>query len=122
MQGSAGVQADVGARQAHLGQARADRRLAGQEGRAARRAALLGVPVGEQRAFGGDPVDVGRAVAHHAEVVGADIEPADIVAHDEENVGLAVGHGVLLHRSAGGKGHTRLKQKLRAGLCASHRG
>ena len=54
------------ARQADLRQAGAERRLAGDEGGAARGAALLAVLVGEHRAFLGDAVDVGRLVAHHA--------------------------------------------------------
>ena len=40
---------------------------------AARRAALLRVGVGEQRAFLGDAVDVRRLVAHDAQAVGADV-------------------------------------------------
>ena len=74
--------------QADLGQPGADRRLAGDEGGAAGGAALLAVPVGEERALLGDPVDVGRAVAHHAVVVGADVELADVVAPDHEDVRL----------------------------------
>ena len=54
------------ARQADLGEAGADGRLPGDERRAAGGAALLAVPVGEQRAFLGDAVDVRRLVAHHA--------------------------------------------------------
>jgi hypothetical protein len=46
------------------------------------------VPVGEQRALLGDAVDVGGLVAHHAAIVGPDIEPADITAPDDQNVGL----------------------------------
>ena len=88
-EGSIGPEPEFRARQADLGQAGADRRLAGDEGRAAGRAALLAVPVGEDRAFLADAVDVGRAVAHDAHVVGADIEPADVVAHDEQDVRLA---------------------------------
>ena len=42
---------EFGARQADLGQAGADRRLTGDEGGAAGGAALLAVPVGEDRAF-----------------------------------------------------------------------
>ena len=49
---------------------------------------LLAVIVGEQRALVGDAVDVGRAVAHHAAVVGADVPVADVVAHDDEDVRL----------------------------------
>ena len=85
------------ARQADLGEAGADRRLAGDEGGAAGGAALLAVPVGEQRALLGDAVDVGRAVAHHAAVVGADIELADVIAPDDEDVRLVR----LRERSAG---------------------
>ena len=35
------------------------------------------------------PVDVGRPVAHDAVVVGADVVDADVVAPDDEDVGLA---------------------------------
>ena len=61
------------ARQADLGQPGADGRLPGDECRAAGGAALLAIPVGEERAFLGDAVDVRRLVAHHALVVGADV-------------------------------------------------
>jgi hypothetical protein len=57
------LQSELRSRQADLGEARADRRLAGDESGAARGAALLPVPVGEQRAFLGDAIDVGRPVA-----------------------------------------------------------
>ena len=56
---------------------------------AAGRAALLGVVVGEHHAFPGDAVDVRRAVAHHADRVGADVGLADVVAEDDEDVRLA---------------------------------
>ena len=49
----------------------------------------LAVPVGEDRALPADAVDVGRAVAHDLHVVGADVKPADIVAHDEQDVGFS---------------------------------
>ncbi len=52
------------------------------------RAALLGVVVGELRAFLADLVDVGRLADHQALVVDARLHPADIIAHDEEDVGL----------------------------------
>ena len=35
-----------------------------------------------------DTVDVRRLVAHHAHVVGADVEAADVVAPDDEDVGF----------------------------------
>ena len=66
----------------------AERMLAEDERRAARRAALLRVGVGEERAFLRDAVDVGRPVAHDAEAVGADVVAADVVAPDDEDVGL----------------------------------
>jgi hypothetical protein len=91
-----------GAGQADLRQARADRRLAGDEGGAAGGAALLAVPVGEDRAFLADAVDVGRLVAHHAHVVGADVELADVVAPDDQDV--------------------RLLGRLRPGRCGHHAG
>ena len=49
--------------------------------------------VGEDRAFLGDAVDVRRAVAHHAAVVGADVPQPDVVAEDDEDVRLAAGRG-----------------------------
>ena len=59
------------------------------ECRAARRARLLRVVVGEQRAFLGNAVDIGRPVPHHPAVVGADIPVADVVAEYDEDVRLA---------------------------------
>ena len=85
--------ADGGAGLAHRGQPGADRQLAGDEIGAARRAARLGVIVGEQHAFGGELVEVRRLARHDAAVIGADIEPADVVAHDEDDVGLAARGG-----------------------------
>ena len=61
--------------------------MAGDEVGAARRAARLGVVVGEQHALGGDLVEVRRAARHHAAVVGADVPDADVVAHDDDDVG-----------------------------------
>jgi hypothetical protein len=73
--------------QADLQQAGANGRLAGDEGRAPCRAGLLAIIVGEDRAFAGDAVDIGRPVAHHPAVVGADVPEANVIAHDDENVG-----------------------------------
>src|SRR5262249_56651032 len=80
------LQAERRARQADLGHAGAQARLAGDERRATRRAALLGVVVGEHQTFAGDAVDVQRLYSHHAERVGADIGDADVVAPDDEDV------------------------------------
>ena len=82
------LKADIRTGQADLRQSRADRRLARDERRASGGAALLAVPVREHRAFVADAVDVRRAVSHHSAVVDARVEPADIVAHDHEDVGL----------------------------------
>ena len=82
------LEAEIGARQPDLGETGAHRRLAGDERRPPGGAALLPVPVGEQGALARDPVDVRRPVAHHAEVVGADVVPADVVAPDHQDVGL----------------------------------
>ena len=83
----------LGAGQADLEQPGAEAGLAGDEGGAPGRAGLLRVMVGEDRAFPGDAVDVRRAVAHHAAVVGADVPQPDVVAEDDEDVRLAAGGG-----------------------------
>ena len=70
------------------GHAGADRQLAGDEVGATRRAARLGVVVGEQHALGGELVEVRRPAGHHAAVVGADVPDADVVAHDDDDVRL----------------------------------
>ena len=79
-------QADRRAGLADRGHAGADRQFAGDEVRAARRATRLGIVVGEPHALGGEPVEVRRPARHHALVVGADVEPADVVAHDDDHV------------------------------------
>ncbi len=68
------------------GHAGADRQFAGDEVRAARRAARLGVIVGEQHAFFGDLVEVRRSPGHHAAMIGADVPHADVIAHDDDDV------------------------------------
>ena len=83
-----GRHADRRAGLADRGHAGADRQLAGDEVGAARRAARLGVVVGEQHALGGELVEVRRPAGHHAAVVGADVPHADVVAHDDDDVGL----------------------------------
>ena len=88
-----------GAGLADRGHAGADRQLAGDEVRAAGRAARLGVVVGEQHALGGDLVEVRRPARHHAAVVGADVPDADVVTHDDDDVGL------LLRCSGGDEPH-----------------
>ncbi|MNE72714.1 hypothetical protein D3C80_1686790 [compost metagenome] len=76
----------LGARHSDRQQAGAEGVLAQREGRAAGGAGLLAIGVGEQCAFPCDAVDVGGLVAHHPLVVGADIEHADIVTKDHQDV------------------------------------
>ena len=59
----------------------------------------------KQHALGGQPVEVRRPAGHDAPVVGADVEPADVVAHDEDDVRL------LLRRGPGGEAGTEDAEK-----------
>ena len=67
-------------------QAGAERLLAEDERGAAGGAALLAVASVKIAPSLRDAVDVGRAVAHHAHRVGADLGNADVVAEDDEDV------------------------------------
>ena len=71
-----------------FGQAGANRGLAGNESRAPRSAGLLAIPVGEIRAPVGDAVDVRSAITHHTTIDRTDVELADVVAPDHENIGF----------------------------------
>ncbi len=82
--------ADLGARLADRGHAGADGQLARDEVRAPRRATRFGVVVGEEHAFLGHLIEGGRSAGHQAAVVGADVPHADVIAHDEEDVGFLV--------------------------------
>ena len=84
----AGPQIGRAARQLRRDHAGAQRIHAGEEGIAPGGAALHGDVVHEDRAFLADAVDVGRFTDHQAAVVDARLHPADVVAHDEEDVGL----------------------------------
>ena len=70
-----GGQSELGTRLADRGHAGADGQLAGDERCATRRAARLGVVVGEQHALLGEIVEVRRPPGHHAAMVGADVPP-----------------------------------------------
>ena len=74
------------ARQPDLEEAGAERCLSGDKGGASGGAALLAVVVGEEATFLRQPVDVGRTVAHHALIVGADVPVADVIPPDDEDV------------------------------------
>jgi hypothetical protein len=95
----AGLQALPRTRQPHLEHAGAEAGLAGDEACAPGGAALLPVPVGEQRTLARDAVDVRRPVAHHALVVRAHVPVADVVAPEDEDVRLL--RGVLRVRRPG---------------------
>ena len=84
----AGPQIGRAAGQLRRDHAGAQRMHAGEEGIAPGRAALLGIVGHEDRAFIADAVDVGRFPDHQAAMVDARLHPADVVAHDEEDVGL----------------------------------
>ena len=90
--GILGLQSHFSSRHSHLAQPGAEHALAGDERRTARRAALLGIGVGEQHALFGYTVDVGRPVAHHALTVGADVGDADVISPDDQYVGFFVCH------------------------------
>ncbi|MNX60397.1 hypothetical protein D3C86_913010 [compost metagenome] len=112
------LQADRGTGGSHLGQACAQRRLPGDEGRAARRAAVLGVIVREHHPFPGDPVDIGRGVAHHPLAIGADIGLADVIAKDHQDVRLLAGSlrlALLGRRSLGLRMHAPQGRQARHG-------
>ena len=78
--------------QTDLGQAGTHRRLAGDKCGAAGRATLLSVPVGKYCTFFRNTVDIRRLVTHDAHVVGADVELADIITPDNQDVGFVLCH------------------------------
>ena len=97
-----GRHADVRAGHPHLGQAGAVDALAGDEGRPAGGAALLTVGVREAHPLVGDAVDVGRAIAHQAVAVAAQVRDADVITPEHHDVRLAIRHqrSLLLIRGA----------------------
>ena len=98
----AGLETFLRARQPDLEHPGAEADLAGDEGCAAGGAALLPVPVGEERSFPGDPIDVRGLVTHHALVVGADVPVPDVVAPEDEDVRL-LRRGLRHRRATGGR-------------------
>src|SRR5438034_6966236 len=58
----------------------------GEEGRAPSRTAGLGVVVHEHATFLRDPVNVRCFPDHQAAVIATRLHPADIIAHDEDDV------------------------------------
>src|SRR6185369_12398450 len=84
----------------YSGHAGADRQLTSDEVRAARRAALLGIVVGEKHTFLGYLVEIRRPACHQAAMVSSNIPHADIVAHNDEDIWLG-----LLRSSLAVKSH-----------------
>ncbi len=84
----AGTQIGGAARQLRGDHAGAQRIHAGEEGIATSRAALLGVVSHEDRTFVADAIDVRRLADHQATMVDAWLHPADVIAHDEEDIWL----------------------------------
>ncbi len=80
--------ADIGTGLADGGEARTEWNFAGDEVRATCRATGFGVIVGEHHSFGGQLVEVWRFAGHDALVIGADVKPTHVVAHDDDNVGF----------------------------------
>ena len=81
-------QADIGACLTHGGQSGADRQFACDEIRATGGAARFSIVVGEAHSFRREPVEIRRLSRHDALMIGANIEPTNIVAHNEEDVRL----------------------------------
>ena len=72
----------------HGGKRRADRDAAGDEGGAAGGAARLAIIIDEAHAFGGETIEVRcRRAAHNAAAIAAEIAPADVVGHDDHDIG-----------------------------------
>ena len=77
---------------------------------------LSAVPVGEHRTLPGDAIDVRRLVAHHAHVVGGNVELADVVTPDDENIGFLSrtisGVGLTRKQQGAADGHDRPQQSI----------
>ncbi|KAG1246706.1 hypothetical protein G6F65_020545 [Rhizopus arrhizus] len=85
------LQSYGGTRDTDFRQAGAARRLPGNEGGPARRATVFSVVVGENRAFIGDTIDIGRSVAHDPSGVGADVGLPHVIPKNDKNVRLLAG-------------------------------
>ena len=106
----AGPQLGRAAGQLRRDHAGAQRMHAGEEGVAPGGAALLGVVVHEDRALVADAVDVRRLPDHQAAVVDARLHPADVVAHDEQDVGFLLRRRRTCHQRQSDKESGNIKQ------------
>ena len=80
---------DVGAGLTDGCQPSSQRKFASDEIRAPCCATRFRIVVGKDHPFGRKLVEARRFAGHHAAMIGADIEPADVIAHDDENIRLA---------------------------------
>ena len=91
------------------GEPGADRQLASDEVGTAGRAARFGVIVGEHHSFGSQLIEVRRPAGHDTPVIRADVEPTDVVTHDEDNIWflllLLCGGGNARYRGGGTQHH-----------------
>jgi hypothetical protein len=94
--GRSSGQADGRASLANRGHAGAYRKFTRDEVRSASRATCLGIVVGEEHAFGRELVEIGCPASHHAAIVGSDIPDADVIGHNDDDVGFLAGS--LSHR------------------------
>jgi hypothetical protein len=108
----AGPQIGRAAGQLRRNHAGAQRMHAGEERVPACGATLLGIVMREDRAFIADAIDVGRLADHQPAMVDARLVEADIVAHDEEDIGFLL---LRDHRRADQSGqrhqHRRAEQR-----------
>src|SRR4029453_11367299 len=79
-----------GARQLRQDHARTVRMHSGEEGGAPGRAARLGVVSHENATFLRDAIDVWRFPDLQAAMIAARLHPADIIAHDEQDIWFLV--------------------------------
>src|SRR5213596_4277963 len=86
--GRPGPQVGWAARELRRDHARAQRIHAREEGIAPGGATLLSVVGHHDRAFIRNPVDVWRFPDHQAAMIAARLHPADVIAHDEEDIGF----------------------------------
>ena len=87
------LEALLGPRQAHLAEPGAVDALAGDEGGATGGATLLGVVVDQLGPFICHPVDIWGLVPHQSVAIAAQVALADVIAPEDEDVGLSVRHG-----------------------------
>src|SRR4030095_16410982 len=106
-----GAQIGNGARQLRQHHARAVRMHSGEERGAPSGTAGLGIVVHEHATFLRNPVDVRRFPDHQAAMIAARLHPADIIAHDEQDVWFLV---LRLGRSDRAGSASRAKKKQKA--------